>query len=45
MLFKHILKNYGGLILNGVGITLFLAIVGTILGLIIALFLGSVLRS
>lgn len=43
MLFKHILKNYGGLILNGIGITLFLAIVGTILGLIIALFLGSVL--
>lgn len=43
MLFKEILKNYGQLILNGVGVTLFLAILGTLFGLVIALFLGSVL--
>ena len=43
MIYKAILENYGKLILQGVGTTLFLAIAGTILGLIIALFLGSIL--
>lgn len=43
MLFEYILKNYWKVILNGIGTTLFLAIVGTLLGLIIALLFGSVL--
>lgn len=43
MIIKHILENYGLLILKGVGTTLLLAIIGTILGLLIALFLGSIL--
>lgn len=43
MIFKLIIKEYGGLILNGIGQTLLLAIIGTILGLVIALLLGTVL--
>ena len=43
MLFEHILKNYWQVIVKGIGTTLFLAIVGTILGLIIALLFGSIL--
>lgn len=44
-IYEAIIKNFGELILKGVGTTLLLAIVGTALGLIIALFLGSVLSA
>lgn len=42
-MYKIILEEYGPLILKGVGVTLFLAIIGTILGLIFALLFGSLL--
>lgn len=45
MIFRAIIENYGNLILKGIGTTLLLAIVGTILGLVIALFFGSILSS
>ncbi len=42
-MYQLIIKNYGKLILQGVGITLLLSVVGTILGLLIALIFGSLL--
>ncbi len=42
-MYELIIKNYGKLILQGVGITLLLSVVGTILGLLIALIFGSLL--
>ena len=42
-MYKIILENYGKLILQGVGVTLLLSLLGTIFGLIIALLFGSIL--
>ena len=38
-----ILDDFGSLILKGLGITLLLSVVGTLIGLVIALFFGSIL--
>lgn len=40
--FTTLMKNYGGMILSGVGMTLFLALSGTIIGFIIGLLVGII---